>query len=341
MHASTRDILEANQADIWVMKSSVETLDQGYPIAELSVNRVRSIPGVQWAVPYYQSTAQLRTEDGRMKIVQLVGIDDLSMVGAPQEMLIGTLDDFHQPDAIVMDIAGYTNIFPGVEPQVGATVEIGQRRAVVVGICYIGASWSGMPRVYTRRSLGVSMARETLNPVTYVLARAAPEHSPEEVAKQITTATGLKARTRSEFMDDTQAWILKYSGIAENFGITILMGVVIGVAIVGQTFYMFSVENLKQFATLKAIGINNWVILRMIMTQALFVSTIGYCLGIGAANLFFAMTSTQLSGGLRGMFMHPFIFLGSGVFIVLVTLLACVVSVQKVLTVDPAVVFRG
>jgi putative ABC transport system permease protein len=341
MHASTRDILEANQADIWVMKSSVETLDQGYPIAELSVNRVRSIPGVQWAVPYYQSTAQLRTEDGRMKLVQLVGIDDLSMVGAPQEMLIGTLDDFHQPDAIVIDIAGYTNIFPGVEPRVGAIVEIGQRRAVIVGICYIGASWSGMPRVYTRRSLGVSMARETLNPVTYVLARAASEYSPEEVSKEITKATGLKARTRSEFMDDTRAWILKYSGIAENFGITILMGVVIGVAIVGQTFYMFSVENLKQFATLKAIGINNWVILRMIMTQALFVSTIGYCLGIGAANLFFAMTSTQLSGGLRGMFMHPFIFFGSGAFIVVVTLLACVVSVRKVLTVDPAIVFRG
>ena len=128
------------------------------------------------------------------------------------------------------------------------------------------------------------MARETLNPVTYVLARAASEYSPEEVSKEITKATGLKARTRTEFMTDTRTWILKYSGIAENFGITILMGVVIGVAIVGQTFYMFSVENLKQFATLKAIGINNWVILRMIMIQALFVSTIGYCLGIGAAN---------------------------------------------------------
>ncbi len=59
MHASTREILEANQADIWVMKPSVETLDQGYPISELSVNRVRSVPGVQWAVPYYQSNGAI------------------------------------------------------------------------------------------------------------------------------------------------------------------------------------------------------------------------------------------------------------------------------------------
>jgi putative ABC transport system permease protein len=185
------------------------------------------------------------------------------------------------------------------------------------------------------------MARETLNPVTYVLARSTSGQSPKEVANQIAQSTGMKARTRADFMDDTRIWILKYSGIAENFGITIMMGVIIGVAIVGQTFYMFSVENLKQFATLKAIGVSNWSILQMIMTQALFVSVIGFCLGIGTANLFFAMSSTQLSGGLRGMFMHPFIFLGSGVFIVLVTMLACVISVRKVLTVDPAIVFRG
>ncbi|WP_145296692.1 ABC transporter permease [Planctopirus ephydatiae] len=256
-------------------------------------------------------------------------------------MLIGDLKDLQRPDAIIMDIAGYINIFPETPPQTGATVEIGQRRAVIVGICYIGTSWNGLPRVYTRRSLGVAMARETLNPVTYVLAKAGQGQSPEEVSQRITSSIGLKARTRNAFMDETRTWILKYSGIAENFGITILMGVVIGIAIVGQTFYMFSVENLKQFATLKAIGIANWIILKMIMVQALFVSLIGYCLGIGVASLFFAISSTQISGGLRGMFMHPFIFMGSGVFIVLVTLLACIVSVRKVLTVDPAIVFRG
>jgi putative ABC transport system permease protein len=119
------------------------------------------------------------------------------------------------------------------------------------------------------------------------------------------------------------------------------MGVVIGVAIVGQTFYMFSLENLKQFATLKAIGLGNDVILRMIITQAVFVAVVGYCLGIGVANLFFAISSPQLSGGLRGMFMPPYILIGSGIFIVIVTVLACLVSVRKVLVIDPAIVFRG
>jgi ABC-type antimicrobial peptide transport system permease subunit len=41
------------------------------------------------------------------------------------------------------------------------------------------------------------------------------------------------------------------------------------------------------------------------------------------------------------MFMHPAIFAGTGIFIVLITLVSCVISVRRVLTVDPAIVFRS
>lgn len=339
--SSTREILDATDSDIWVMKPSVETLDQSDPMAELSVSRVRSVPGVEWAVPYYQAIAQMRTPDGRSKSVQIVGVDDSSMTAAPRTLLSGTLRDLLQPDAVLMDAAGFRTIFPDAPMQPGMIVEIGQRRARIVGISLVGPSWSGLPRIHARRSLAVEMARETINPVSYVLAKSRADETAAMVARRISTTTGLRALTRDEFAADTQNWILKYSGVAENFGITILMGVVIGVAIVGQTFYMFSVENLRQFAALKAIGVSNRRILNMIGAQALFVSVVGYSVGIGAASLFFALFSPQLTGGLRGMFMDPWIFCGSGVFIVMVTLLACFVSVRRVLTVDPALVFRS
>lgn len=341
MESSTVDITGASEADIWVMKPSVETVDQPDSMVELSVNRVRSVPGVRWAVPYYQSIAQLRTGDGRTKSVSLVGVDDTSKVAAPHKMLLGTLDDLRRPDAVIIDAAGFATLFPDIPIRTGGVVEIGETRAEIVGISHVGPSWTGLPRVHTRRSLAVAMARETMNPVTFVLARADDGVVAEEVAHSITRLTGLKARSRAGFKADTQEWIFKYSGVAENFGITILMGVVIGVAIVGQTFYMFSVENLRQFAALKAIGIGNGRILGMISTQALFVSVVGYCLGIGVASLFFALFSPSLTGGLRGMFMDPAIFIGTGIFIVAITLISCIVSVRRVLSVDPAVVFRS
>lgn len=341
LQSSVREILDATDADIWVMKSSVETFDQADPMPELAVNRVRSVPGVAWAVPYYQAIASLKTPDGRTKSVAMIGVDDTSLVASPRVMLIGRREDLLRPDAVFMDAAGYVNIFPGAQPTAGMVVEIGQRRAQIAGISYVGPSWSGLPRVHARRSLAVEMARETGNPVTYVLARAEEGTSPEIVAQAISASTGLAAYSRAGFVAKTQDWVLKYSGIAENFGITILMGVVIGVAIVGQTFYMFSVENLRQFAALKAIGMGNASILGMISLQALFVSIVGYCLGIGIASLFFALYSPQLTGGMRGMFMDPRIFAGTGVFIVIITFLSCLVSVRRVLVVDPALVFRS
>ncbi|HLP83060.1 MAG TPA: ABC transporter permease [Phycisphaerales bacterium] len=341
VQSSAREILEASEADIWVMKPSVETLDQTDPMAELAVNRVRSVEGVAWAVPYYQAIAQLKTADGRSKSVTIIGVDESSLVSAPRSMLMGSLADLARPDAIVIDAAGFSTIFPDAPLDTGAVVEIGQRRAQIVGISHVGPSWSGLPRVHARRALAVEMARETINPVSYILARAESGRSAEDVARAITHATALQAHSSNGFRAQTQDWIIKYSGVAENFGITILMGVVIGIAIVGQTFYMFSVENLRQFAALKAIGVANHRILAMICTQALFVSVVGFCIGIGIASLFFAIFSPQLTGGLRGMFMHPAIFAGTGVFIILITLVSCVISVRRVLTVDPAIVFRS
>ncbi|MDX2038151.1 MAG: ABC transporter permease [Isosphaeraceae bacterium] len=339
--SSARDLSEVDQAEIWVMKPTVETFDESDSMSELTVSRVRSVPGVEWAVPYYQSTSRLKTEKGRIKVVQVIGIDDSSMVAAPRRMLMGSVTDLLRPDAIIVDASGFKAIFPDQELRTGIRVEVGECRGVIVGICHLGPSWSGMPRIYARRSLAVRMARETLNPVTYVLVRTRGNLLPNDVCREIERRTSLTARTRSEFADATIGWILKYSGVAENFGITILLGVVIGVAIVGQTFYMFSLENLKQFATLKAIGLKNERIMLMIAQQAAFVATIGYCLGIGLASLFFAVSSPALTGGLRGMFMDPWIFGGTGTFILVVTFIGCYAGVRRVLNVDPAIVFRG
>jgi len=341
MLSSIQSIREVNTADIWVTKPNVEVLDFSDPMPELYVNRVRSVPGVAWAVPYYQATATMRTGQGQLKPVFLVGVDDSSMVAAPtNRMILGHVEDLNRPNAVIMDLPGYLRDFPGRKIEPGMIVEIGRCRAEVVGFCKVPPNWSGMTSVYTRRSNAVTMARETINPVTAVLAKAAEGHSPDDVAKAITQSTGLAAHSRQGFIDKNVSWVLANSGVAENFGITIGMGVIIGIAIVGQTFYLFSVENLKQFAALKAIGVSNLRILAMIIAQAAFVALIGYCFGIGCSSLFFSLVHHG-TGGMRGMFMSPEIFMGTAIFILIVTILACLLSVRRVLVVDPAIVFRG
>jgi putative ABC transport system permease protein len=341
LRSSTYGVQSASAADIWVMKSNVEILDLADPMKEGVVNQVRSVPGVQWAVPYYQALGMVRTRQGSFRPVLVIGVDDATLIGAPAaRMVAGDVRALEQPNAVIFDVSGYQQNFPDLPVEIGQEVEIGHTRAVIAGFCKAPPAWGGQTVVYTTRSLAVQMSRETENTVSFVLAKAEEGADPDEVARRIEKETGLKARSSRGFSAEIIEWMLRFSGVAEFFGVTILMGVVIGVAIVGQTFYLFSVENVKQFATLKAIGVGNRSVLGMIFLQASLVAVIGFSLGVGVASLFFAYFGPG-TGGLRGMNMPVAVFIGTGVFIYLMVVASCFLSIRRVLTADPAIVFRN
>src|SRR5690606_33967734 len=90
--------------------------------------------------------------------------------------------------------------------------------------------------------------------------------------------TGLKALTSDEFRWKTMMYFLRNTGIPVNFGTVVLLGVVVGIAVVGLTFNMFVTENLKQYAALKAMGLTNGRLITMVVLQATVVGAIGYVL---------------------------------------------------------------
>jgi putative ABC transport system permease protein len=101
---------------------------------------------------------------------------------------------------------------------------------------------------------------------------------------------------------------------------------------------LFTVENLKQFGALKAMGTGNWRIVGMVLLQALQVGFIGYCLGVGGAALFgyFTQHASKLA------FYMPWpVLVITGAAVLIITLLASLLCVRKVITVEPAIVFKG
>jgi putative ABC transport system permease protein len=129
------------------------------------------------------------------------------------------------------------------------------------------------------------------------------------------------------------------TGIPVNFGITIALGFIIGVAIAGQTFYLFTIENLKQFGALKAMGLSNIRIVGMILLQALVVGLIGYGIGVGITAIFFESTSHITA--LAGLHMFWWVMAGTGGAVLVIVVLASLLSIRRVLVLEPAVVFRG
>ena len=127
------------------------------------------------------------------------------------------------------------------------------------------------------------------------------------------------------------------TGIAINFGTAVALGFLVGIAIAGQTFYNFTLDNLEHLAILRAMGASRALLAKMVVLQALVVGSIGYGLGVGLAAAFgFVAPLTGLSFKLTWPLL---LFTGAAVFFICV--LSAWVSLIKVLRLDPAMVFRS
>lgn len=64
MLRTTSQIRDTHGADIWVMNTCVRYVDDLKAISDNDVFRVRSVPGVAWAVNLYRGQAQAQLADG-------------------------------------------------------------------------------------------------------------------------------------------------------------------------------------------------------------------------------------------------------------------------------------
>ena len=338
MRLTASQIRDIRGADIWVMDPNVQFVDDIKPMSENELYRVRGVPGVLWAERLYKGLTRAKLPDGSFQQIILLGLDDDSLVGAPQEIIVGQLSDLRQPDAIFIDERGAEQLWPEDPFRLGRTFEMNERRAKVVGVCKASPTFQTFPVVYTRFSQATQFVPRERKVLAFVLAQGVPELSPEDVCRRIERQCGLQALTRDQFAWRTIYYYLDKTGIPVNFGITVLLGFIVGTAISGQTFYLFTIENLRQFGTLKALGTSDTSILGMVLLQSTVAGVIGYGLGVGAAGVFGELAkNTQ-----RLAFFMPWqVLVGTGLAVVLIVVLSSVLSVRRVLLLEPAVVFKG
>ena len=332
-------IKDVTDAEIWVMDPKTEYFEQTKALKDTDLTRVRGIEGVQWAVKLFKGSPVARTLDGKFAVAFCLGLDDATLTGAPRKMVLGSWERLREPDSIVIDKAGYALLFPDAPLQVDRTIELNDHKANIVGISDASAPFVSWPVIHTRYSQAVNFVGRERTQLSYVLVQPQPGLSAQELTQRIEDQTGLRARTSEQFQWDCVLYYLKHTGIPVNFGITIAIALIVGIVVAGQTFYIFTIENLKQFGALKAIGVTNWRITRMIVLQALTVGTMGFSIGSGLCALFFAITlNNPPTRGLVLMWQNA---IGTGVAILVVIVLASLISIRRVLVLEPAEVFRG
>jgi len=339
MDRTRSQIRDVSEADLWVMDRATQYVDEIYPLRDDALYMVRGVEGVRWAVPFFKGQAVARAMDGRFRSVILIGVDGASLTGAPRKLLMGSIDSLREPDAVIIDLAGYHFLFPGQEPRLGGLLEMNDHRARITGICDASPPFISSPVVFTRYSQAVNYIGRQRTQMSFALVKAQPNVPTADVAHRITAATGLRAVSRDDFGWMTILYYIRYTGIPINFGLTVAVALIVGTVVAGQTFYIFTLENLKQFGALKAIGATNWRIVRMILLQASLAGAIGYSIGMALAAGFFEIASRQEA--LRGMTMPWEVMADAGALVLVIVSVSSLISIRKVVKLEPAVVFRG
>ncbi len=339
-------ITDVGLPDIWVIDPKVQFVDDIKPMQDTELYRVRGISGVEWAMPLYKGLLKARLLDGTFQTCNVVGLDDATLIGGPPVMLEGKMDDLRRSDSVIVDIDGASeklgkpSLIPGGKPiplKIGDNLELNDRRAIVVGIAKVTRTFQSQPVIYTTYSRAKSYAPKERKLLSFVLVKAKKGQDLVELTRRIRDSTGLAAYTQADFKTLTYEYFMHNTGIPINFGTSVLLGFIVGAAIAGQTFYNFTLGNIMQFGVLKAMGTSNWILLRMILLQAVLVGSIGYGLGVGLTALFgFAMRHTILA------FKFPWqLLLFSGAGISLICAFAAIISILKVIRLEPAIVFKG
>ncbi|QOJ00306.1 MAG: ABC transporter permease [Phycisphaeraceae bacterium] len=333
----TGPLQNVGQPDLWATDPHTKWSAEYRPLDDRTLDRIRSVPGVKWAEPFFNSFANIEMPDGSFQRCQIIGLPRNSLIGQPPEMSEGSLEDLRAPDAVIIEESARERLrFPNI----GDTLKMNERRAVIVGFCRAKKGFEGNAVVYTTVENATRFTPVGRQWISFILVKAQSPADIPAVQQRINNLGDVVALDSLQFVRRTIAWILKETGIGINFGITIFLGFLVGVALSAAIFYQFTIENLRYFAVLKALGAGPFRLASMVLLQATVAGAIGFGLGIGATAAFSLLIRQNPNTELESVLPWQLLLASAGAILFCIVL-ASLASLRKVIAVSPARVFAS
>ncbi|HVK83111.1 MAG TPA: FtsX-like permease family protein [Kofleriaceae bacterium] len=331
-------VIDASRADIWVGKESNDSFEFASTFDERTYYKVASVPGVAQADRVLINFAQIKLANGGDLGVQVVGVETTPgrrpLLG-PWNVVAGDAARLAEPGAIAVDTTEYEKLHID---RVGHLTEISGVRAEVVALTSGIRSFTTSPIVFTdlrsARSFLPALAGE---PVTYVLVKVAPGADVAEVQQRINALPHLAAYTTAQMSDRTRSYWSSRTGVGAGFFTTAVLGIIVGFVVVGQILYSGTLQYIREYGTLKAMGAKNGAVVRVILSQAMISAVLGFAVGAPMAmGMRAAMKGANLSVALS-----PELYVATLVITTVMCAFAALLSIVKVLRLDPASVFKA
>jgi len=332
---ATSNLIDHSGADLWVTSKNVPYVEQGVPFSERKLNQVRAVPGVADAQKIIAHWTQWKRHDGGQESVQVVGINVDDPIERPWNLVDGRVEDLKHPDAVILDELYKQKL--GVT-RVGEVFEIGGYRARVVGFTRGIRSFTTSPYVFTSFKNAQDFTGLREDQTLFILVKVAPGANLEQVRRALLDhVKDVDVLTNAQFGHMTTFYWMFTTGAGVAVLIAAVLGLVVGFVVVAQTIYATTMDHIREYGTLKAMGAPNRYVYKVIMKQAAISALIGYVLGMIVS--VFVVQGSQKGGA--AILMPPPMAVGMFFLTLAMCVGAALVSINKVTRIDPAMVFKG
>ena len=322
-------------ADLWVTSHNTPNVDFAHTFPESYVKRVRSIDGVQRADNLIVWFMNVNLPTGAVEGTEVYALEDFGQWSFPRNVIEGDLSDLRRGPYMVLDDSAKKRWGAFAN---GDYREVLGRRLQIIGRTVDAKSFTTTPLTFMDFRLAQSLNESDLRGnTTYILVKLAPDANVETVRAEIQRRLPFNdVYTKSEWAKRSRSYWIDSTGLGLNMYITVFLGCLVGIVVVAQTLYTSTMEHIREFGTVKAIGGGNGEIYAILGKQATIAAIAGFALGALQA---FALRPVMARIDLKLIIptsLYMVVLIGA----VVLCLSAAVISFRKVATIDPALVFR-
>jgi putative ABC transport system permease protein len=326
--------IDTTDSHIWITARGVDCFEFATSLPKRFREIALGVQGVDSVNRMVVGYAAWKKPSGRSQLILLIGAEPGVGRRFPLPRFSATSDAVI-PEAMLIDQSNLDTLEVATTP---LALEVNNSRAKAVNVISEFSSFFGAPYVFTDYNDAVRYLRLESEETFYLIVRVAEGYDVEQVKQALRVKLPeADVWTRQEFSTRAQLfWVIK-TGAGGALLTSAFLGFLVGLVIVSQNIYATTMENIEEFATLKAIGAPRRYIRRVVLVQALASGIVGSLIGLAAVY--------PASQAIRGMIAWiytpwwlPVAMIGMGLAM---CGLASVISIRKALAVEPAKVFRA
>lgn len=259
-------------ADIWVSQEGVTTMHMSESAMPISVvDEVKTVAGVAEAVPVLYTSDILQANDNE-NISYVFGVPMNAPLGTPWNIVEGKSEP--GPGEIIIDRA--------IAAQLGLSV--GDRLTAIGQTMTVAGLTSGTSTIASAASFvrfeDFAAMLASGQVTSYVLVKVSAGESAAGVSDRIAQRVrGVTVQTKQQFAANERA--LVNDMMADYISIMNTAGYLTGLAVVVLTIYIATVSRRREYGVLKAMGVRNSWLFRVVAIQALLTVATGFLTGLG------------------------------------------------------------